>query len=218
MRKPPFCVLLGLFLLSLSLRAIAGVYLGAEADSDDKKLYYIGAQTGGTVFLNAFLGALEYHYEENNRTVKVKSKFITPTVGYRFQVSDPLKFSLAVGGTFEEKTEKRDTKNQKNESGAFVQFEGSYWLPDQNYELITSYSDSTELVWGRLRGRHRLQGRYFLGGEIFGMRNEDFNSYGAGPLFEVRGERLSTTIKAGLSNTSTYDAGVYGGIEFSVPF
>lgn len=210
---------LGLVLVMIHSAVFAGVYTGFEADSDAKRLYFIGAQTSDPLFLNVFVGHLKYKFEENNSTVNVKSTFITPTVGYRFTIKDPLTFSIAAGATWEEKTEERNSHDDKDtNAGAFVQVGASYWQADENYEFLASYSDPTQFVWSRLRGKHRVHGRYFLGGEAFWMGNEDFDSVGAGALFEIRGERLATTFKAGVSDTSSYDTGVYGGIEFSVPF
>lgn len=211
--------LVGMILVIFHSAASAGVYTGFEADSDSKKLYFIGAQTNDPLFLNVFVGHLKYKFDENDSTVDVKSTFITPTVGYRFTISDPLTFSIAAGATWEEKTEDRDNNDDKDtNSGAFLQIGASYWKADKNYEFLASYSDPTEFIWSRLRGKHRVHGQYFLGGEAFWMGNEDFDSVGAGALFEIRGDRVATTLKAGVSNTSTDDTGVYGGIEFSFPF
>lgn len=211
--------LLGITLMILHSAASAGVYTGFEVDSDDKQLYFVGAQTNGPLFLNVFLGHLKYKFEENNSTVDVKSTFVTPTVGYRFTITDPLTFSIAAGATWEEKTEDRNNKDDTDtNTGAFAQIGATYWKDDKNYEFLASYSDPTEFIWSRLRGKHRVHGRYFLGGEAFWMGNEDFDSVGAGALFEIRGERVATTFKIGVSDTSTDDTGVYGGIEFSMPF
>ena len=211
--------LLGITLVITLPASFAGVYTGFEADSDDKRLYFIGAQTNAPLFLNIFAGHLKYKFEEDNSTVDVKSTFITPTVGYRFTINEPLTFSIAAGATREDKTEKRNNRDDKDTTtGAFVQIAASYWKADKNYEFLASYSEPTDFVWSRLRGKHRVHGRYFLGGEAFWMGNEDFDSVGAGALFEIRNERVATTFKVGVSDTSTYDTGVYGGIEFSVPF
>ena len=211
--------LVGIILVIFHSAASAGVYTGFEADSDDKRFYFVGAQTNDPLFLSVFVGHLKYKFDENNSTVDVKSTFITPTVGYRFTITDPLTFSMAVGGTWEEKTEERNNNDDKDSNfGAFVQIGASYWKTDKNYEFLASYSDPTEFVWSRLRGKHRVHGRYFLGGEVFWMGNEDFDSAGVGALFEIRGERVATTFKAGVSDTSTDDTGVYGGIEFGIPF
>lgn len=211
--------LVGIILVLFHSAASAGIYTGFEADSDDKRLYFVGAQTDAPLFVSVFVGHLKYKFDENNSTVDVKSTFVTPTVGYRFTITDPLTFSIAVGATWEEKTEERNNKDDKDtNSGAYAQIGASYWKADKNYEFLASYSDPTEFVWSRLRGKHRVHGRYFLGGEAFWMGNEDFDSVGAGALFEIRGKRIATTFKAGVSNTSTDDTGVYGGLEFSMPF
>ena len=211
--------LAGIILVIFQSTVSAGVYAGLEADSDDKRLYFVGAQTDDPLFLSIFVGHLKYKFDENNSTVDVKSTFVTPTVGYRFTVNDPLTLSIAAGATREDKTEDRKIRDDKDtRTGAFVQIGASYWKADKNYEFLTSYSDPTEFIWSRLRGKHRVHGRYILGGEAFWMGNEDFDSAGAGALFEIRGERIATTFKLGLSDTSTDATGVYGGIEFSAPF
>ena len=211
--------LVGIILVIFHSIAFAGVYLGFEADSDDKELFFVGAQTNDPLFLNVFAGHLKYKFEENNSTVDVKSTFITPTVGYRFTITDPLTFSVSIGGTWEEKTEDRNNGDDTDtNTGVFAQIGASYWKADKNYEFLASYSDPTEFFWSRLRGKHRVDGRYFLGGEAFWMGNVDFDSVGAGALFEIRGERVATTFKSCVSNSSTYDTGGYGGLEFSLPF
>jgi hypothetical protein len=211
--------LAGIILALFYSASSAGVYTGFEADSDDKRLYFIGAQTNAPLFVNVFVGHLKYKFDENDSTVDVKSTFITPTVGYRFTITDPLTVSIAAGATWEEKTEDRNNGDDTDTStGAFAQIGASYWKADKNYEFLASYSDPTEFIWSRLRGKHRVHGQYFLGGEAFWMGNEDFDSVGAGALFEIRGERVATTFKLGVSDTSTDDTGVYGGLEFSLPF
>jgi len=201
--------------------AAAGLYTGAEVDHTDTRLFFMGAESEGRVFANLVVSELTYDYQDGAQTVHVNSTAASPTVGCR--IGGRLSFSVAAGLNWTEENKQRDTlRGARNDSdsstGVVTQAGLTYRQPRNNYELLASYNASNGFVWSRGRGKHFLGQGFSLGGELFGMGNEDFHSQGVGALFELRGKRVSGLVKAGVSETGAGDSGGYAGIEFALPF
>jgi hypothetical protein len=212
--------LIAVLLLVSSRPVMAGAYFGVETASNDTTLNFLGAQTEQPLFFGIFLGSLRYEFDDGNAPVEVKSTFITPTVGYQFR--GPVTYSIALGATWNEEEEARNTRTDTtDESGAVVQFGAAHYGATESIELLASYSDPTEFVWSRLRAKRRvayIHDEIFFGGEVFWMGNDDFDSYGGGALLEARGDVLSVLLKAGASDSGDTGSGVYGGVEFGLSF
>ena len=193
----------------------AGSYFGYEVDDSEQSLLFAGSQTEQKTFFSVFAGDLKYDFFDNGVKTRVKSRFITPTIGYRFGSS--ISYSIAAGYTWESKQELAVQSKDSNEHGLFAQFAASHWKPDGNHELLLSYSSASEFVWSRYRGKYRLGSRWLLGAELFWMGNEDFDSNGLGMLFEVSSNPISATLKIGVKNTATDTHGAYAGVEFYIP-
>lgn len=202
--------------IGLSTGANAGTFFGAEADSGDQSLLFAGMQTEGNLFAGLFAGVLNYAYGENNLNVAVESKTITPSIGYRF--AGPVPVSIAVGATWEEKSERRLVTVSDHATSAFAQLGAFFWKPEKTGEFLLSYTAKSQFFWSRIRGKHRIADHVFAGGEAFKMGNEDVDTVGAGALLERQWTGFSSTLKAGMNNTSGAGRGAYGGLEFYVPF
>jgi hypothetical protein len=195
----------------------AGVFGGAEVDNKGQRFFYMGAQTEGKYFFQIFAGDLLYDFEDAGKTTEAKLRFITPAIGVRKQ--GPMTLSLAVGPTFREKKEEQSTGVKKETgTGGFLQLGGFIWQEDKNFEFLASYTTLDNFIWSRMRGKKRVTDRFFTGAELFWMGNEDFDSWGGGPLLELSGKRGGLTLKVGYKHTSIYQGGMYTGIEFYVPF
>ncbi len=214
----PLCS--AVLLLSWHPQILAGAYFGVETSGNDTTLNFAGAQTEQPLHFGIFVGALSYEYESGNRPVEVKSTFITPTVGYQWR--GPISYSLAVGATWNEEEEQRGNRSDSSDDvGAVVQIGAAHWGARNSVEWLASYTDPTEFVWSRLRGKQRVahvHDEVFMGAELFWMGNDDFSSSGAGALVEARGDVLSVLLKAGVSDSKDSGSGAYGGVEFSVSF
>lgn len=202
--------------IGFSTGANAGAFFGAEADNGDQSLLFAGMQTEGNLFAGLFAGVLNYTYAENNQDVAVESKTITPSAGYRF--TGPVAISIAVGATWEEKSERRLVTETGHSTSAFAQLGAFYWKPEKTGEFLLSYTEKSQFFWSRIRGKHRVFERVFAGGEVFKMGNEDVDTLGVGALLERQWMGFSSTLKAGMNDTSGAGRGAYGGLEFYVPF
>lgn len=196
--------------------AFAGAYFGAETGGADQSLVFAGAQTESVLFAAVFVGQLRYAYQDAGKDIDVKSSMVTPTVGYRW--SGPVAVSLSIGATWEQKQKRGATTDDSTSTGGFAQLGAVYWRADKNAEFLLSYSAKTEFVWSRVRAKHKITGPWSMGGEVFRMGNPDFDASGAGILAERKWPGFSSTLKAGVNSTSSNDHGVYGGVEFYVPF
>lgn len=194
----------------------AGAFFGTEIDNGDQSLLFAGTQTEKNLFVSLFAGKLKYRYTETSQNVEVESNTLTPTVGYRF--SGPVTLSIAAGATWEEKQERRITSHTQSSTSAFAQLGAFYWKPEKMGEFLLSYTEKSNFFWSRVRAKHRVLDRIFAGGEVFKMGNRDVDSSGIGALIERQWTGFSSTLKAGLNDTSESGRGVYGGIEFYIPF
>lgn len=181
-----------------------------------QSLFFIGAQTELPLFAAVFIGRIRYTYQEAGADVDAVATQVTPTVGYQW--TGPVTLSVSAGGTREYKDETGAIEDESTSTGGFAQLGAFYWKPELCGEILASYSMKTQFVWSRLRARHRVIGPFSLGGEFFRMGNKDFDATGIGILAEHRWRPITATIKLGANSTSSNDRGVYGGLEFYVPF
>lgn len=176
-----------------------------------------GAQTDGRYVLQLFAGDLDYDFKDNGTIREATSKWITPAVGFRTRVSYSL--SVVAGPSFREKKEKQGSGTTTvRDSGGFFQLGGFFWKEDMNLEFLASYTNLDNFLWGWLRAKNRIRGSLFVGAEVFGMGNQDFDGWGGGPLLELRKGKAAFTLKAGYKNTTTYGGGLYTGLELYTAF
>lgn len=196
-------------------KAFAGIYFEGESDNSDQSPVFAAAQSEGSLYAAIFMGQLRYTYQKDGREISVISNLFTPTVGYNW--AGPITFSLAFGYTREDKQENGEISS-KASTGAFAQMGAWYRRKNYSAEFLLSYTANTKLIRNRVRIKQNMAGRYSLGSEVYFMGNEDFYAHGIGLLAEKKWPGFSYTFKAGMNTTSTIDHGIYGGLEFYVPF
>jgi hypothetical protein len=206
-----------IFFLLASSAESAGLFTGAEVDDESQRFLYAGAQTDGKYFLQIFAADLNYDFKDNGIIREATSKWITPAIGFRTRGS--LSLSVVAGPTFREKKEEQSSGTTTvRDSGGFFQVGGYFWKEDMNIEFLASYTNLDNFLWGRLRAKKRIRDSFFMGAEVFGMGNQDFNGWGVGPLLELRKGKAAFTLKAGYKNTTTYGGGLYAGLELYTAF
>ena len=189
----------------------------AEVDDEGQSFIYLGAATEGTIFFNVFAGYLQYEFEDDDILRDATIKSITPALGIKKE--GPLTLTLAAGPILREKEEEQDDGDDRTtEVGGFVQFGSYYWGNKGTFEGLVSYTTLDDFFWGRIRGKRKTVGRLYAGAEFFLMGNSDFDSWGLGPLLEFRGDKASILLKGGYKHTSTFNDGMYTGIELFTSF
>lgn len=215
---PQAGLLLPTFLVSILFcsNLTAGSFTGLETDKDNSKITFIGGQTDGQLFYHFFAGQLQYEYTDSNQLVKADTDMLTVAVGYR--LGDQQNYAIALGATYNEKTETSNAvQTTEEKTGGFVQFSAASYTAISNSELIASYSSIDRFIWSRARYKYKLTSGFEPGAEIFWMGNNDADSYGVGLLMGMDSKVINVGIKVGYKQTTNNNQSVYSGIEFYIP-
>lgn len=195
----------------------AGVFGGFEFDDEEQHFYYLGVATDGKYFLNALASHNRYEFEDNGELKLAKIKSLSLGAGLRRE--GPLSLAVSAGPVVREKDEEVDEgTSSETEIGALFQFDGYWWRDDEVLRLQATFSTLDTFVWSRLRGRKRIHGVLYGGAEVFWMGNSDYHAWGVGPILEVGLEAISVVARWGFKHSSTFNGGVYAGVELYAPF
>lgn len=217
MEKLKFAVLGIMLVLLAPLDAVSsGVYGGFDIDNEGQIFSYLGGMTGGAIFANVIAGYNRYEFKDNGMIREARSLFVTPAIGIKRE--GPLTLTLTAGPTIREKEEEKESGNDlTTEVGATFQAGAFYWGNNRTMDCLASISTLDTFFWSRIRGKQSIAHNLYGGVELFWMGNDDFESWGLGPLLEMRMKKVSLGLKTGYKNTSTFHDGFYVGIEFFTP-
>ncbi|MGW8272481.1 MAG: hypothetical protein ACWGN7_03720 [Thermodesulfovibrionales bacterium] len=194
----------------------AGIFAGFEFDDEEQHFYYLGLSTDGEYFFNVLASHNRYEFEDNGELRLAKIKSLSPGVGLRRE--GPLTWMVSAGPVVREKDEETDEgSSSKTEIGALFQLDGFWFRDNESLRLQATFSTLDTFLWSRLRGKKRIYGVLHGGAEVFWMGNSDFDAWGIGPILEISMEGISAVARWGLKESSTFNGGMYAGIELYTP-
>jgi hypothetical protein len=207
---------------------IAGdVFTGYQIDHQGQYYTYLGVRsplTSGESNLQPFIqvmgAGLGYTFKDHGAKRDAEVQFATPSLGLKY-VQGSWNFIGLAGPQFWWKQEDRPTGGRTNEQdvGVYLRGEAFYCMKGRFTPLRRTRIWIT--VWSRVKTQADLQaimaavqlsgvGRRRHGGR-------DFYAVQTGPLVQSAIERVQVTLKGGYQIANIQN-GVYGGIEFYVPF
>jgi hypothetical protein len=98
-----------------------------------------------------------------------------------------------------------------------------YWKDSNGFEGLVSYTNLSEVFYGRLRwfyaAYETANGIPIMPGlELLGTGNSEFKAGYAGGLLQTELKSVEILLKGGYQNNTTFHSGAYGGIELYVRF
>jgi hypothetical protein len=170
---------------------------------------------------------LKYKFDSDGTTLAAKMPIVTPSVGLKYD-GEGYTIGGSVGVDFRrpEKEQVGGGTETSSETGVSLQVEAYRWFREKkSIGVIVSFSTIDEFFWARARGK---KGVYKTGGgkdlfagvELIAMGNSDFSATQAGGFIEAVSPSgdFSVLLKAGFKNSSVFNTGGYGGIEFYKSF
>jgi hypothetical protein len=219
-------------LLWPAIVAAGDVFTGYQIDHQGQYYTYLGVRTpitSGESNLKPFvqvLGAgLGYTFKDNGAKRDAEVQFASPSLGIKYLMGGWTFIGFA-GPQFRRKQEDRSTGGRTNDNdvGVYLQGEAFYWHEKGTFHAIVSYTDLDSFFWSRFRATRLVHKSEhgccstYLGWDLAGMGNYDFNAVQTGPVVQVPIDRFYLTLKSGYQYTQTFHNGVYGGVELYFPF
>lgn len=229
------CLVAALALILLPTGAQAGdFFTGFLIDDEAQYFTYLGVRTplnflkqdGFNPFVQLFAAGFGYDFKSNGQLLNANSQFVVPSIGVKTDLGS---WNIAglVGPQLRRKEEENlltGASDTTEEVGVFVQGEGFHWREEGNLHAIFSYGDLDEFFWGRLRGKLRVYKPEkgccvtFLGWDVEGMGNDDFQAARTGPVVEVPIGPVFGLVRGGYQYSSTFRSGAYTGLEVYFAF
>jgi len=177
-------------------------------------------------FVQLFAFRQRFFSKEEGHLLEAHLNQVAPSVGITKKIAD-LEISASAGAALREAQEQTvaGEKETTKDLGYMVNAEASYWMDNDGFEGIVSYTNLQDFFFGRARWKHiasKTEEEHSIklnpGLEMQALGNSDFQAIVVGGLLETEVGNLVLLLKGGYQYDTTFRSGEYGGIELYLPF